>query len=56
MRKLSLRKEALAELTADELTAVVGGAKTEICLSDPCITPPPTRLDCTFSLAAEVCD
>ncbi|HEX8001476.1 MAG TPA: class I lanthipeptide [Mycobacteriales bacterium] len=47
MRKLTLRKEVLAPLTDTELTAVVGGAETKICLSDPCITPAPyTGLKC----------
>ena len=55
MRKLTLRKEVLVELTTDELTAVVGGVRTQICPTDPCITPPPSQLNCTFSLADEVC-
>ena len=58
MRRLTLRKETLAELTTTELTAVVGGAESKlgICPTDPCITPPPpSRLDCSFSLGPDVC-
>ncbi len=55
MRKLTLRKEVLTELSAEELTAVVGGARTQLCATDPCITPPPSQLRCSFSLAEEVC-
>ena len=41
MRKLTLRKDVLTELTAAELGAVVGGQETRICLiTNPCITPP----------------
>jgi len=55
MRKLSLRKEALTELGTDEL-AGVAGAGTQVCVTDPCITPPPpSRIDCTFSLGPAVC-
>ena len=37
MRSLSLRKEALAELTADELSAVPGGSPlTDTCVSIRC--------------------
>lgn len=32
-KKLSLKKEVLAELSADELTSVVGGTNTETCLT-----------------------
>lgn len=55
MRKLTLRKEALAELTTDELSDVVGGASGALCPTDPCITPPVSQLRCSFSLAEEVC-
>ncbi|HWL37781.1 MAG TPA: class I lanthipeptide [Frankiaceae bacterium] len=55
MRKLSLRKESLAELSTDELAVVVGGAETKVCVTDPCITPPVSQLKCSFSIAAEVC-
>lgn len=55
MRKLTLRKEVLSELSSAELAAVVGGAQTQICLTDPCITPPVSQLRCSFSLAEEVC-
>ena len=56
MRKLSLRKESLAELSTDELAVVVGGAQTRVCVvTDPCITPPPSQLNCSFSIAVEVC-
>ena len=39
MRKLTLRKESLAELTTDELAGVVGAAETKICVTHRCITP-----------------
>ncbi|HVF03438.1 MAG TPA: class I lanthipeptide [Frankiaceae bacterium] len=39
MRKLSLRKESLTELTTDELAVVVGAAETKICVTHRCITP-----------------
>ena len=57
MRKLTLRKEALAELTTDELSAINGAADTRICVTDPCITPPPPTNDlrCTLSLEEGVC-
>ena len=55
MRKLNLRKEVLTDLTADELSGVMGGVNTDICLTDPCITPPPSQLRCTFSLSPELC-
>ena len=55
MRKLILRKESLAELTTDELTDVVGGASGELCPTNPCITPPPSQLKCTFTLGPAVC-
>lgn len=55
MRKLSLSKEVLADLTADELGAVVGGQQTQICGTDPCITQPISMLRCTFSLGPAVC-
>lgn len=54
-RKLTLHKEVLTALTTDELTAVVGGASGALCPTDPCITPPPSQLRCTFSLAEGVC-
>lgn len=56
MRKLSLSKEILTELSTDELTVVVGGTvKSQVCLTDPCITPPVSQLRCSYSLAPEVC-
>lgn len=55
MRKLSLSKEVLAELTSDEMVAVVGGAQTHVCLTDPCITQPVSQLRCTFSIMMGVC-
>lgn len=55
MRKLSLRKEVLTQLTTDELAAVVGGASGALCPTDPCITPPQSQLQCSFSLAEAVC-
>ncbi len=57
MRKLTLRKEVLTELSTAELVAVVGGAQTQVCIiTDPCITPPVSQLRCTFSLAEDVCN
>jgi hypothetical protein len=55
MRTLTLSKEVLAELSTDELTAVVGGVKTRICPTDPCITPPPSDLNCSTSLGPDLC-
>ena len=52
MRKLSLRKESLTELSTDELTAVVGGDATAICLTDPCITRPVTGIWCLIETAS----
>lgn len=45
MRKLTLRKDTLAELSADELSAVAGGASA-LCFTDPCITRPVTGIWC----------
>lgn len=56
MRKLSLSKEVLAELTTDELGIVLGAAASgALCPTNPCITPPVSQLRCTFTLAPEVC-
>ena len=59
MRKLSLNKEVLAELSAAELGAVaaatVGGLKTQFCPTDPCITEPVTQLKCLLSLGPDAC-
>jgi hypothetical protein len=44
-RKLTLRRETLAELTTAELGSVVAGAQTYICIQDPS-TLVPTH-DCT---------
>jgi hypothetical protein len=55
MRTLSLSKETLTELNPVELSAVVGGAVSKLCATDPCITPPVSQLRCSFSLAPEVC-
>ena len=49
MRKLTLRKESLTEMTADELTDVVGAAATRICLTDPCVTRPVTGIWCLLT-------
>ena len=58
MRRLALRKETLAELTAEELDGVVGAAqevtKTSCICSDFASCLPtydcPTRRDCVASL------
>jgi hypothetical protein len=55
MRKLSLNKEVLADLTTDELGLVLGAQATPLCATDPCITPPISQLRCTFSLGPAVC-
>jgi bacteriocin-like protein len=54
MRKLTLRKEVLTELTNDELSSIVGGAPASIviCLTDPCITTPVTGLRCLLETAS----
>ena len=48
MRKLSLNREVLTELSTDELTLVVAGAEaTIVCfITDPCITRPVTGVWC----------
>ena len=46
VRKLTLRKDTLAELASDELARVAGAAATEICLTDPCVTRPVTGIWC----------
>ena len=51
VRKLTLRKEVLTELTSEELGLVVG-AGTEICLTDPCITRPVTGIWCLAETAS----
>ena len=48
MRKLTLNKETLADLTTDELTSVVGGAPT---VKDVCGRPTLT-LTCTSAVDA----
>ncbi len=57
MRKLNLNKEVLAELSAPELNAVVGGTvkSQAFCPTDPCITPPVSQLRCTYTLSPEFC-
>lgn len=56
MRKLTLNKEVLAELTTHELSAIVGGQQSgRFCPTDPCITPPVSQLRCTFSLGPDLC-
>ena len=59
MRKLTLAKEVLTELSADELVAVagatVGNLKTELCPTDPCITEPISQLRCLLSLGPAIC-
>lgn len=57
MRKLSLNKEVLTDLTTAELGAVVGGQQSllNFCPTDPCITPPVSQLRCTFSLGPDIC-
>lgn len=52
MRKLTLRKESLAELSSDELTLVVGGDATAICLTDPCVTRPVTGIWCLLKTSS----
>lgn len=47
MRKLTLRKEALAALTTDELSAVGGAGPTFI--TDACVTGSCTGVMCLFT-------
>ena len=47
MRKLILRKEALAELTTDELSSVAAAGPTG--LTDACVTQRCTGIMCLFS-------
>jgi hypothetical protein len=49
MRKLTLSREVLTELAADELAHVVGAQATLVCLTDPCITRPVTGLWCLLT-------
>lgn len=44
MRKLTLRKDVLVELTTDDLSAVVGG--TGNCFTDTCGTLPLSAVKC----------
>jgi hypothetical protein len=46
MRTLTLRKDTLAELSADELSAVAAAAGSVPCLTDPRITRPVTGIWC----------
>lgn len=39
VRKLTLKKEVLVQLTSGELGSVVGAAATRLCVTQPCITP-----------------
>jgi hypothetical protein len=55
MRKLVLSKEVLTELSTAELVGVVGGQQTQLCATDPCITPPVSQLRCTTSLSPAFC-
>ena len=38
LRRLTLAKETLAELTTDELDAVAGGEATALCPTPECVT------------------
>ena len=53
MRRLTLTKDVLTELTTDELTAVVGG-RTIMRETESC-TPPQSQVNCLFTLIREVC-
>lgn len=44
MRKLTLRKDVLTELTTADLEAVVGG--TGNCVTDTCTTVPLSKVKC----------
>jgi hypothetical protein len=49
MRKLSLSKEVLSELTTQEMRVVVAGATGALCIeviTERCITTPYSGLDC----------
>jgi hypothetical protein len=48
VRKLTVRKETLAELSAGELTAVVGGVTG---LTDACVTQHCTGVMCLYTEA-----
>lgn len=48
MRKLTLRKDTLAELSSAELGDVVAAAGSQVCVTDPCITRPVTGIWCLF--------
>lgn len=46
MRRLTLSKEVLAELSTEEMQVVVAGATGIVCVTDRCITTPYSGLDC----------
>lgn len=52
MRKLSLSKEVLSELSTDEMQVVVAGATGILCVTQHCVTTPYSGLDC---LSDRVC-
>lgn len=53
MRKLSLSKEVLSELSTEEMRVVVAGATGILCVTQRCITTPYSGLDC---LSEQICD
>ncbi len=54
MRTLTLRKEALASLTTDELTSV-GAAGTTDLLTQACVTQTCTGIMCLLSNGGPLC-
>lgn len=46
MRKLTLSKEVLAELSTADMEVVVAGATGLLCFTQNCITTPYSGLDC----------
>jgi hypothetical protein len=54
-RKLTLRKEVLTVLGDTALAAVIGAQNTPLCVTDPCITPPPPTHNLLCQLTGDAC-
>jgi hypothetical protein len=46
MRKLTLAKEVLTELSSEDMQVVVAGATGVLCVTQGCVTTPYSGLDC----------
>jgi hypothetical protein len=54
-RTLNLRKEVLASLSEEDLAGAVGAQASIVCVTDPCITPPPPTNNITCYLTGNAC-